>query len=125
MGGHSRDFIDSRNLNPGLQLASLSRSEPAGEIIPQNSDTDRLRDHARPKALRQRTQRIEATNATDSSIAHDFNNVLQTAISSLDLMQVRVKQGRTAEILPLIEKAQMALCRAGLMTRAAPMDVRQ
>ena len=124
MGGHSRHFTDSRNLNPDLQLASLSRSEAAGEIS-QNSDTDQLRGHARPEALRQRTEPIEAINVIDSSIAHDFNNVLQAAISSLDLMQVRVKQGRISEILPLIEKAQIALCRAGLMASAEGMDVRR
>ncbi|MEH2473667.1 hypothetical protein V1281_005147 [Nitrobacteraceae bacterium AZCC 2161] len=33
MGGHSRDFIDPRDLRPTLQLASLNRTDSAGDLI--------------------------------------------------------------------------------------------
>jgi hypothetical protein len=123
MGGHSRGFIDLKNLTSNLQTG-FGRSGPGGGIADSNAhellrqkaeDTDQLPGCARREPLRQRTERIEAISLVDSSIAHDFNNLLQAASSSVDLMQVRLKQGRISEILPLIEKAQTALCRAGLM----------
>jgi hypothetical protein len=128
MDGHLRGFIDPGNLTSDLQT-SFGRSGSGGEtadsydrepLQQKVEDTDQLPGPARPQALRETTQQIQAINLTDRSIAHDLNNLLQAAISSVDLMQIRLKQGRISEILPLIEKAQTALCLAGSMASRRP-----
>jgi hypothetical protein len=55
-----------------------------------------------------------ASVRTDFGVAaHDVNNLLQAAISGLELIQIRARQGRTSEILALIEKVCSTL---GTMT---------
>jgi hypothetical protein len=47
---------------------------------------------------------------------HDCNNLLQAAISGLELIQIRTEQGRASEIVPLIKKVHCALIRVADLT---------
>ena len=47
-----------------------------------------------------------------SGIAHDFNNRLQGVMSTLDLMMVRLEQGRASECGALVDAAENSLLRA-------------
>lgn len=58
----------------------------------------------------------ETAHAKPRAVAHDCNNLLQTAISGLDLIQLRVEQGRSSEILPIIPRIQTALGRVTVLT---------
>jgi signal transduction histidine kinase/ActR/RegA family two-component response regulator len=67
------------------------------------------------EALRQ-SQKMEAVGQLTGGLAHDFNNLLTGIIGSLDLLKVRVAQGRINELDRYITAAQGASRRAAALT---------
>ena len=85
---------------------------------------------AAEEALRQ-SQKMEAVGQLTGGIAHDFNNLLQGITGSLEIVQRRVQQGRTAELERFIQGATTAAGRAAALThrllafsRRQPLDPR-
>ncbi|HEY8381901.1 MAG TPA: PAS domain S-box protein [Microvirga sp.] len=79
-------------------------------------------------ALRQ-SQKMEAVGQLTGGIAHDFNNLLAGIIGALDLMQTRVRQGRTGEVDRYVTAAMSSAQRAASLThrllafsRRQPLD---
>ncbi len=79
-------------------------------------------------ALRQ-SQKMEAVGQLTGGIAHDFNNLLQGITGSLEIVQRRIAQGRTAELERFITGASTAANRAAALThrllafsRRQPLD---
>jgi PAS domain S-box-containing protein len=66
-------------------------------------------------ALRQ-AQKMEAVGQLTGGLAHDFNNLLTGISGSLEMMQVRVSQGRVAEVERYVTAAQGAAKRAAALT---------
>ena len=81
--------------------------------------TDRLKEQERlreaEEALRQ-SQKMEAVGQLTGGIAHDFNNLLTGIIGSLELLQVRLGQGRVKDIDRYVTAAQGAAKRAAALT---------
>ena len=71
-------------------------------------------EHARD-ALRQ-SQKMEAVGQLTGGLAHDFNNLLTGISGSLELLQIRLAQGRTADVERYVQAAQGAGKRAAALT---------
>jgi PAS domain S-box-containing protein len=80
--------------------------------------------------LRQ-AQKMEAVGQLTGGLAHDFNNLLQGIIGALDLIQMRVEAGDTADVARFVNGALNSASRAAAMThrllafsRRQPLDPR-
>jgi hypothetical protein len=85
----------------------------ARDITAEKVAADRLK--ATEEALRQ-SQKMEAVGQLTGGIAHDFNNLLTGIVGSLDLMHVRLSQGRTDNLARYIEAAMTSANRAAALT---------
>lgn len=70
---------------------------------------------ATEEQLRQ-SQKMEAVGQLTGGLAHDFNNLLTGISGSLEMMQIRMAQGRTADLERYFIAAQGAVKRAAALT---------
>jgi len=81
--------------------------------------TERLQEQERLRvaedALRQ-SQKMEAVGQLTGGIAHDFNNLLTSISGSLELLQMRLGQGRLGDLDRYVSAAQSAARRAASLT---------
>jgi PAS domain S-box-containing protein len=85
----------------------------ARDVTAEKAAADRLK--ATEEALRQ-SQKMEAVGQLTGGIAHDFNNLLTGIVGSLDLMQIRLDQGRTENVTRYINAAMTSANRAAALT---------
>ena len=91
---------------------------------------DVTQEREREEQLRQ-AQKMEAIGQLTGGIAHDFNNLLTGILGSLELMQTRMRQGRTGDLERFASAASTSAHRAAALTqrllafsRRQPLDPR-
>jgi PAS domain S-box-containing protein len=85
----------------------------ARDVTAEKAAAERLK--ATEEALLQ-SQKMEAVGQLTGGIAHDFNNLLTGIVGSLDLLQTRLNQGRTDNVVRYIEAAMTSANRAAALT---------
>jgi signal transduction histidine kinase len=95
----------SRQMRASAALHEVNRRLRA-EIAERESTEAQLR----------QAQKMEAVGQLTGGLAHDFNNLLTGIIGSLELIQSRIAQGRTAELARLAEAAMQTANRGAALT---------
>jgi hypothetical protein len=85
----------------------------ARDVTAEKAAAERLK--ATEEALLQ-SQKMEAVGQLTGGIAHDFNNLLTGIVGSLDLLQTRLNQGRTDNVVRYIDAAMTSANRAAALT---------
>lgn len=71
---------------------------------------------AKTEAALRQSQKMEAVGQLTGGLAHDFNNLLAGVIGSLELLSVRLQQGRTKDLQRYIHSALTSANRATALT---------
>jgi PAS domain S-box-containing protein len=103
-----------RQLNETLEERVLTRTaelkQAHGAVVAEVEQRERAEDQLR------QAQKMEAVGQLTGGLAHDFNNLLAGIAGSLTLVQMRMAQGRTADLERYIIAAQEAATRAAALT---------
>ncbi|MBV6290170.1 hybrid sensor histidine kinase/response regulator [Pseudomonas aegrilactucae] len=105
--GSSIDVTARKNAEAALMELNQTLETRISEAIAERE--------AAQAALRQ-SQKMEAVGQLTGGIAHDFNNLLAGITGSLDLIKLRLAQGRTADLERYLSVAHGAAQRAAALT---------
>ena len=118
--GANTDVEDQRAATEALARLNASLE---GEVAA------RTRDLMSAEAALRQAHKMEAVGQLTGGIAHDFNNLLAGITGSLELMQVRMRQGRTESLERYAATAMSSANRAAALThrllafaRRQPLD---
>ncbi|MBV8849489.1 MAG: PAS domain S-box protein [Methylobacteriaceae bacterium] len=105
--GIAHDITASKQAEQDLQQMNQLLEERVTEALAKQAQTE--------ETLRQ-SQKMEAVGQLTGGLAHDFNNLLAGIVGSLDLMRMRLAQGRTEALERYIDGATNSANRAAALT---------
>jgi PAS domain S-box-containing protein len=105
--GIAHDITTSKQAEYDLQQMNQLLEERVAEALARQAQIE--------ETLRQ-SQKMEAVGQLTGGIAHDFNNLLAGILGSLDLMRMRIAQGRTEELDRYLDGATISANRAASLT---------
>jgi PAS domain S-box-containing protein len=119
-GGQPRLVNRYRHKDGSLRWISWAAA-PAGSVTYATGrditlERERQAELERAHEQLRHSQKMEAVGQLTGGLAHDFNNLLAGITGSLDLVKIRIKQDRVAEIDRYIGVAQGATRRAAALT---------
>ena len=100
----------------GPASSSIPFGTKSGELIGFAKVTRDLSEKRAIEEQLRQSQKMEAVGQLTGGLAHDFNNLLTGISGSLEMMQMRMAQGRTAEVDRYLMAAQGAVKRAASLT---------
>ncbi|MGE4407354.1 ATP-binding protein [Pseudomonas sp.] len=126
--GHDTDGRQPYLVGACLDITGHKRTEQAlhrlNETLEQRVNEEVAARASAEAALRQ-SQKMEAVGQLTGGLAHDFNNLLAGIIGSLELIELRVQQGRTGELARYVEAALGSASRATALTHRLLAFARQ
>lgn len=120
------DFVDRVLTNDGTERTIQWTAVPDLETDLFHVVGRDLTDQRKTEEALRQSQKMEAVGQLTGGLAHDFNNMLAGISGSLELMQMRLEQGRLADVERYVVAAQSAARRAaGLTHRLLAFSRRQ
>jgi PAS domain S-box-containing protein len=105
--GTSADIQDQKNSEQALANLNATLEQQVRE---------RTAELLAAEAILRQSQKMEAVGQLTGGLAHDFNNLLTGITGSLELMAVRLAQGRVVELDRYLQLAQDSAKRAASLT---------
>ena len=109
-----RDVADRTQAAINRRQAELSLAELAESL--EHLVGERTRESEAAQEQLRQAQKMEAVGQLTGGLAHDFNNLLTGVTGSLELLELRIRQGRLDELGKYLEMAQGATKRAAALT---------
>ena len=110
----NRSYFSGQDVVIDALVAPVGQSKSGGFLV-LFSGRDVTEQRKVAEQLRQ-SQKMEAVGQLTGGLAHDFNNLMTGITGSLELLQVRLTQGRIGEVDRYVTAAQGAAKRAAALT---------
>jgi len=113
IGAHLREQMQVRN-SELLESRVAERTQELQQTL--NALNREILDRKQAEDRLRQSEKLKAIGQLTGGIAHDFNNMLQTISSGLNLVRIRLQQGKLGEVEGYLRRAEKGAQRAAGLT---------